>query len=71
MDPTLITTIALPLVMAIGGLLAWRKTMKHVADEEKPGWRDTSLDDWRNQRDAEIEAGRSAPDAGKQDGDSK
>lgn len=68
MDPTLITTIALPLVMAIGGLLAWRKTMKSARDEEKPGWRDTSLDDWRHQREAELEAERTK---GKQDGDPK
>ena len=29
-------------------------------DPEAPKWRDTSLDDWREQRDAEVEAERQA-----------
>jgi hypothetical protein len=29
-------------------------------DPEPPQWRDTSLDDWRKRRDAEVEAERQA-----------
>lgn len=55
----LIMAIGFPLVMAIGGIAAWRMGRnedKHEA--EKPQWRDTSLDEWRKQRDAEFDVDR-------------
>lgn len=55
--------------MAVGGILAWRKTMSGLKDEdEKPQWRDESLDSWRSERDAEIEAERQARHDGKPGG---
>ena len=60
MDAALFMRIGLPMIMAIGGILAWRKTMKGADDDDKPGWRDTSLDDWRNERESEVEAERLA-----------
>ncbi len=55
----LISVIGFPLLMAVGGFAAWRMN-RHVDEREaeKPQWRDTSLDDWRKQRDAETEVER-------------
>lgn len=44
--------------MAVGAILAWRMSKKENILDEKPAWRDDSLDDWRKQRDAEAEAVR-------------
>lgn len=62
MDLAMISRIGLPLLMAVGGILAWRKTMSGIREEEehKPQWRDESLDDWRKERDAQIEEERVA-----------
>ncbi len=55
----IISAIGLPLLMAIGGIAAWRMTKKENSTEiEKPAWRDTSLDDWRKQRDADADVER-------------
>ncbi|MGH2632881.1 MAG: hypothetical protein ACRDG3_05680 [Tepidiformaceae bacterium] len=55
----MIMAVGFPLVMAIGGIAAWRMSQKEDQREaEKPQWRDTSLDDWRKQRDAEVEVDR-------------
>ena len=66
MDLALFSRIGLPLLMAVGGIIAWRKTMSGLSDDDdKPQWRDESLDDWRKARDAEIEAERQARHEGK------
>jgi len=45
--------------MAIGGIAAWRMSKSEDKREaEKPQWKDTSLDEWRKQRDAEVELDR-------------
>jgi hypothetical protein len=69
MDPLmLIGSIGLPAVMAIGGILAWRATRRqHVSEEREmtsPAWRDTSLDDWRRERDQQAELERQQREAG-------
>jgi len=69
MDPiVLIGSIGIPAVMAIGGILAWRATRKqNVAAEREtasPAWRDTSLDDWRRERDAQAEEERLRRESG-------
>jgi hypothetical protein len=61
MDPiVLLGSVGFPLVLAIGGILAWRKSRQTA--QIKPAaagtWRDDSLDDWRKQREAELEAER-------------
>lgn len=52
--------LAVPIVLAVGGIAAWRVTRK---DRERadapPAWRDDSLDDWRKERDARAEEHRS------------
>lgn len=52
------SAIGLPVMMAIGAIMAWRMSKKENVQDEKPAWRDDSLDDWRKQRDAEAEAVR-------------
>lgn len=43
--------IGLPIAMVIGAIAAWRATKRDdAAREEKPAWRDDSLDDWRKER---------------------
>jgi hypothetical protein len=72
MDLQLISTIGLPLLFAIGGVAAWRASRKQVVKEEAPGkWRDTSLDDWKRERDAELEVERAqrAQTEGREPGD--
>jgi len=55
----MIMAVGFPLVMAIGGIAAWRMSKNEPQREaEKAQWRDTSLDDWRKQRDAEVEIDR-------------
>lgn len=50
--------VVFPVLMAVGGIAAWRMSMKQSDEAEKPGWRDDSLDDWRKERDAHAEAMR-------------
>ncbi len=55
----MISAVGLPVAMAIGAVMAWRMSKKeNKADIEPPLWRDNSLDDWRKERDAEIETER-------------
>jgi hypothetical protein len=65
---TLIGSIGIPAVMAIGGVLAWRATRKQHAtaerETESPTWRDTSLDDWRRERDEQAEQERLRRESG-------
>lgn len=64
MSIELISAIAFPLLLLFGTVFAWRASKKQhgvATDDDKPeGWRDTSLDDWRKQRDLAIEAEREA-----------
>lgn len=56
MPPAMALRALLPLGMAGALALAWLRG-KSNQDDERPDWRDTSLDDWRAQRDqAEDEA---------------
>ncbi len=55
----MISAVGLPVAMAIGAVMAWRMSKKeNKVDTEAPLWRDDSLDDWRKERDAEIETER-------------
>ncbi|MEO6398881.1 MAG: hypothetical protein ABIP13_10480 [Tepidiformaceae bacterium] len=55
----MISAIGLPVAMVVGAVMAWRMTKReNKAEAEQPGWRDDSLDDWRKERDAEIEVER-------------
>lgn len=60
MDPIVfIGTVGFPVVLAIGGILAWRKSRQTNDIRPAAGtWRDDSLDDWRKEREAELEAER-------------
>jgi hypothetical protein len=60
MDPILlIGTVGFPIVLAVGGLIAWRAIRAQQEREAQPAtWRDDSLDDWRRERDRAIEAER-------------
>lgn len=55
--PAIALRALLPLGMAGGLALAWLRG-KSNKDDERPGWRDTSLDDWRAQRDQAHEEAR-------------
>lgn len=57
-DITALSQLGLPIAMAVGGIAAWRMTRRQQTREEKPGWRDTSLDDWRRERDQTVERER-------------
>lgn len=47
--------------MLVGGIAAWRLMKDDQRREaESPSWRDDSLDQWRRERDAEVEAERAA-----------
>ncbi len=61
MDVMSLLQLGLPLLMGIGGIAAWRATRKHQdVEETRPAWRDTSLDDWREERERRIEEERSS-----------
>ncbi|MCA9843281.1 MAG: hypothetical protein KC482_09330 [Dehalococcoidia bacterium] len=55
-----LVALGLPLVLLVGGIAAWRISRKEGSFEapEKPAWRDDSLDDWRRERDAQLEQER-------------
>ena len=56
----LLSAIGFPLLMAVGGIYAWRSAKKESKPEaSKALWRDTSLDDWRTDREAAINEERS------------
>ncbi|OAI41394.1 hypothetical protein AYO38_03690 [bacterium SCGC AG-212-C10] len=51
--------IAFPVGMFIAGIVAWRLSKQEAKkDREPPAWRDDSLDEWRKQRDLELEQER-------------
>lgn len=59
MDPAVLVRLAFPLLLAVGGIAAWRiNKRERERDESPPAWRDDSLDDWRRERDADAEARR-------------
>lgn len=61
MDFRLLSAVAFPLLMIIGGIAAWRATMNQADQDSKPAaWRDDSLDEWRKERDARAEAARAS-----------
>ena len=49
----------MPIAMVAGAIAAWRISKKENDPESKPTeWRDTSLDDWRRERDEQAIAER-------------
>ena len=63
----LLLRLGMPLALAISGIIAWRASKREDANEEKPAWRDNSLDDWRKERDAQLEAEREARSGAKKE----
>jgi hypothetical protein len=65
-----LTRIGFPIMIVVGGIAAWKLAKGDGPNGEKQTWKDTSLDDWRKERDSLAEAKRgnhaTAPDA---DGD--
>lgn len=56
-----LASIAFPLMMAIGAIAAWRMSKReNTPGADKAAWRDDSLDDWRRERDLNIEDDRQA-----------
>ncbi|MBI2767474.1 MAG: hypothetical protein HYX53_16385 [Chloroflexi bacterium] len=61
MGISLFAQLGLPILMAVGAVMAWRISKRENVRDSKPSeWKDDSLDDWRRQRDAAIEAERQA-----------
>lgn len=59
----LISSIGLPLAMVVGAIAGWRilkRDQQAQIEQQKNGWRDDSLDDWRRERDATAEVERAA-----------
>jgi hypothetical protein len=52
--------VGLPVAMVIGAIAAWRASRKEDVPEEKPTWRDDSLDDWRKERARQADEERVA-----------
>lgn len=51
--------LALPLLLAFGGVAAWQVSKRdRTREDTAEKWRDTSLDDWRKERDAAAEERR-------------
>ena len=52
----------MPLAMAIGGVVAWRQARRGNepvgAGSRNGPWRDSSLDDWRQERDEALDLER-------------
>ena len=60
---TLLSSIGLPLAMVIGAIAGWRilkRDQRAEVEQQKNGWRDDSLDDWRRERDERAETERAA-----------
>jgi hypothetical protein len=55
---TLLFAIALPVAAVIGAIAAWRMQKHQDVAQTQTKWRDDSLDDWREQREAAAEAER-------------
>lgn len=61
--------LAVPLVLTIGGIAAWRISKRDRTRAEEPAkWRDDSLDDWRKERDERAEAHRTERATGDPEG---
>ncbi len=57
----LLTRIGFPILIVAGAIAAWRMAKaEHAPGESQPEWKDDSLDDWRQERDAAAEAERAA-----------
>jgi hypothetical protein len=57
----LLTRIGFPVMIAVGAIAAWRMSKaEHAPGATQPEWKDDSLDDWRQERDAAAEAERAA-----------
>lgn len=58
MDFQILFAIGMPVAMVVSGIAAWRMAKKSNIAPETPTWRDDSLDDWRKERDEQIELER-------------
>lgn len=62
-----LTRIGFPIMIVVGGIAAWKLAKGDGPDTEKATWKDTSLDEWRKERDSLAETKRAkratAPDA--------
>jgi hypothetical protein len=59
----LLSSIGMPIAMVIGAIAGWRllkRDQQAEVEQQKNGWRDDSLDDWRRERDAAAETERAA-----------
>ena len=54
----IISAVAFPILLFVGGIAAWRMSKKQAEKPETPLWRDDSLDTWRKERDAQAEQAR-------------
>ena len=59
----LIMLVGMPVLMVLGGVAAWRQSKKDGPEAPDASWRDESLDDWRREREEQIEAERLAREA--------
>ncbi|MEX1103809.1 MAG: hypothetical protein WED87_06150 [Dehalococcoidia bacterium] len=57
---TILFAVLLPVGGIAGGWMAWRRQKQADVVEAAPRWRDDSLDDWRKQRDEDIEVERAS-----------
>lgn len=53
-----IGAILMPVLMVVGFIAAWKMPKREGRRDQGQTWRDTSLDDWRKERDAALEAER-------------
>jgi hypothetical protein len=53
--------VALPAAAALAGWLGWKQ--RNHDEENRPKWRDDSLDDWRRERDEAREREREERDS--------
>lgn len=56
-----IGALIMPILMVIGAIAVWRMPKREGRrNESEKTWRDSSLDDWRAERDAALETERQA-----------
>lgn len=60
MNFQILFALGMPVAMLVSGIAAWRMAKKDNTKPETPVWRDDSLDDWRKERDAQLEIERAA-----------
>lgn len=60
MEFQVISAIGFGVILAAGGIAAWLVSRKNASFDppEKKQWKDDSLDDWRREREAALEAER-------------